>query len=136
MVTIKTKSTKTRRMLSVDNDGEKRFSKNRIKHELKEQTYVENQEKVVGVKPKEKRQYKSDFVERYEFKGTPKKIFSALLKKSSSTQRGYSTLNAGQQVTVEDFGGDQPLRVTAMDGRQGITSYDNIKSLFPCVENK
>lgn len=133
---IKAKSTKTRRMLSVDNDDQKRFSKNRIKRELQEQTYVENQEKVVNVKPKEKRQYKSDFVERYEFRGTPKKVFSALLKKSSSTQRGYSTLTAGQQVTVEDFGGDQPLRVTAMDGRQGITSYDNVKSLFPCVENK
>lgn len=130
---IKAKSTRTRRMLSTDNDGQKRFSKNRIKCELQEQTYVE---KVVNVKPKEKRQYKSDFVERYEFRGTPKKVFSALLKKSSSTQRGYSTLNAGQQVTVEDFGGDQPLRVTAMDGRQGITSYDNIKSLFPCAENK
>lgn len=133
---IKAKSTRTRRMLSTDDDGQKRFSKNRIKRELQEQTYVENQEKVISVKPKEKRQYKSDFVERYEFRGTPKKIFSALLKKSSSTQRGYSTLNAGQQVTVEDFGGDQPLRVTAMDGRQGITSYDNIKSLFPCAENK
>lgn len=136
MVTIKTKSTKTRRMLSTDNDGQKRFSKNRIKHELKEQTYVENQKKAVVEKPKEKYQYKSDFVERYEFRGTPKKIFSALLKNRSSTQKGYSTLNAGQQVTVEDFGGDQPLRVTSMDGRQGITSYDNIKSLFPCVENK
>ena len=133
---IKAKSTRTRRMLSTDNDGQKRFSKNRIKRELQEQTYVENQEKVISVKPKEKRQYKSDFVERYEFRGTPKKIFSALLKKRSSTQRGYSTLNAGQQVTVEDFGSDQPLRVTSMDGRQGITSYDNIKSLFPCVENK
>ena len=133
---IKAKSTRTRRMLSTDNDGQKRFSKNRIKRELQEQTYVENQEKVISVKPKEKRQYKSDFVERYEFRGTPKKIFSALLKKRSSTQRGYSTLNAGQQVIVEDFGGDQPLRVTSMDGRQGITSYDNIKSLFPCVENK
>lgn len=133
---IKEKSTRTRRMLSVDNDGQKRFSKNRIKRELQEQTYVENQEKVVSVKPKEKRQYKSDFVERYEFRGEPKKVFSAILKKSSSTQRGYSTLNAGQQVTVEDFGYDQPLRVTSMDGRQGITSYDNIKSLFPCVENK
>ena len=135
-MTIKAKSTRTRRMLSTDNDGQKRFSKNRIKHELQEQTYVENQEKVVSVKPKEKRQYKDDFVERYEFRGVPKKVFSALLKKRSSTQRGYSTLNAGQQVTVEDFGCDQPLRVTAMDGRQGITSYDNIKSLFPCAENK
>lgn len=132
---IKAKSTRTRRMLLTDNNGQKRFSKNRIKREL-EQTYVENQEKVVNVKPKEKHQYKIDFAERYEFRGTPKKVFSALLKKSSSTQRGYSTLNAGQQVTVEDFGGDQPLRVTSMDGRQGITSYDNIKSLFPCVENK
>lgn len=128
---IKEKSTRAKRMLSTDNNGEKRFSKNRIKRELQEQTYVENQERVVvDVKPKEKRQYKSDFVERYEFSGAPKKVFSAILKKSSSTQRGYSTLNAGQQVTVEDFGGDQPLRVTAIDGRQGVTSYDNIKSLF------
>lgn len=134
---IKEKSTRTRSSLSVDNDGRKRFSKNRIKHELQEHTYVENQERVVvDVKPKKKSQYKSDFVERYEFKGAPKKIFSAILKKSSSTQRGYSTLNAGQQVTVEDFGGDQPLRVTSMDGRQGITSYNNVKSFFPCVENK
>ena len=133
---IKAKSTRTRRMLSIDNDGQKRFSKNRIKRELQEQTYVENQEKVVNVKTKEKRQYKSDFVERYEFRRTPKKIFSALLKRNSSPQRGYSTLNAGQQVMVEDFGGDQPLRVTAMDGRQGITSYDNIKSLSTCAENK
>lgn len=128
---IKEKSTRAKRMLSLDDNGEKRFSKNRIKRELQEQTYVENQERVVvDVKPKEKRQYKSDFVERYEFRGAPKKVFSAILKKSSSTQRGYSTLNAGQQVTVEDFGGDQPLRVTSIDGRQGITSYDNIKSLF------
>ena len=126
--------TKAKSTLSNDN-GQKRL-KNRIKRELQEQTYVENQNRTFFKKSKEKHQYKSNFTKFYEFKEAPKKIFSAILKKCSSEQKGYSVLKSGQQVTVEYFGEDHLLRVTAMDGRQGVTNYNNIKPLFSCTRNK
>ena len=38
-------------------------------------------------------------------------------------------LNSGQHVTVEYFDKEQPLRITSIDGRKGITSFDNIVRL-------
>lgn len=123
---IKVKSTKARRMLSTDNN-QKKISKMQIKRELEKQLYAEKQEKDV-VKNKEKHVYKT-CVEKYEFKGSPREVFTAFLKKNSSIQRGYSMLNSGQHVTVEYFDKEQPLRITSIDGRKGITSFDNIVRL-------
>ena len=77
---IKVKSTKARRMLSVDNNNQKKISKMQIKRELEKQLYAEKQEKDV-VKNKEKLVYKT-CVEKYEFKRTPRKEFTAFLKKN------------------------------------------------------
>lgn len=108
----------------------KRFSKAKMKRDMVSENTVDNKnERVikVGTNP---RPHTCTAVEKYQFKGTPKRTFSATLRHHSSPQKGYKVLSEGQQVTVEDFGSDQPLRITAMDGRVGITQPDNIKPLF------
>lgn len=124
---MKAKQVKKRRDLSLDDSNQKKISKMQMKRELEKQLYAEKQEKDI-VKNKEKHVYKI-CVEKYEFKGSPREVFTAFLKKNSSTQKGYSTLNSGQHVTVEYFDKEQPLRITSIDGRKGITSFDNIVRL-------
>lgn len=108
----------------------KRFSKAKMKREMvSENTKSDKTTKTVKTAT-EPKQHVYAVVEMYKFRGEPKRVYSATIKHHSSQQRGYSVLSAGQQVMVEDFGSDQPLRIVAMDGRVGITSADNIKSLF------
>lgn len=118
-----------RKQASVAEIG-KRFSKAKMKREMVSENTTTNKEtKTIKVETKPKPHVCTE-VDKYQFRGTPKRTYSAILKNRSSQQKGYNVLSKGQQVTVEDFGGDQPLRVTAMDGRQGITCADNIKPLF------
>lgn len=109
---------------------QKRFSKAKMKREI----VMTEDTTILKVSPKikkinEPKQYKCTVVDKYQFRGNPKNIYSATLKYSTSQQKGYSVLSKGQQVTVEDFGSDQPLRVTTMDGRVGITHADCINPL-------
>ena len=118
-----------RKQTSVAEIG-KRFSKAKMKREIvSENTKVDKTTKTVKTTT-EPKQRVCTAVEMYQFRGTPKQVYSATIKRHSSPQKGYSVLSAGQQVTVEDFGGSQPLRIVAMDGRVGITDNDNIKRLF------
>lgn len=118
-----------RKQASVAEIG-KRFSKAKMKREMvSENTSADKTTRTVKTAT-EPKHHTCTVVEKYQFRGEPKRVYSATIKRHSSRQKGYSVLNAGQQVTVEDFGSDQPLRIMAMDGRVGITDADNIKSLF------
>lgn len=118
-----------RKQASVAEIG-KRFSKAKMKREMvSENTSIDKTTRTIKA-ANEPKQYACVAVEVYQFRGTPKRVYSATIKRHSSQQKGYSVLSAGQQVTVEDFGSDQPLRIMAMDGRIGITDAANIKPLF------
>lgn len=108
----------------------KRFSKSRMQREMMLENNAKNLKSETQVRVAEPKTHVCVAKEKYQFKGTPKNVYSATLKNHSSQQNGYDVLSKGQLVTVEDFGGDQPIRVTATDGRQGITCLDNIKPLF------
>ena len=108
----------------------KRFSKAKIKHEMvSENTNIKKVLKTPKVTTEPKK-YVCTAEDVYQFRGVPKRVYSAIIKQPSFQQKGYEVLSKGQQVTVEYFGDDQPLRITAIDGRVGITCANNIKSLF------
>jgi hypothetical protein len=108
----------------------KRYSKSKFNHEVLGENAHEEKPKTVKSTPKEQRDYRSAVIpEKYQFRGTPQEVFSATLTKPSFAQKGYVQLSKGQMVTVEDFGGDQPLRVTAMDKRVGVADHSIIKRL-------
>lgn len=111
------------------NKPEKRFSKAKMKRETVNEQNKETVQKELKETPKRSFQYSNAAAVRYEFRGVAKKIYTATLAGRSSQQHGYHILSKGQLVTVEDFGGDQPLRITSLDGRQGICSEACIKPL-------
>ena len=122
----------SRRKQSVAEINGKRFSKAQMKREIISENSL-NSNRNSRTIPKKTNEPKTPVIvgrEVYKFKGEPKETFSATLKRHSISAYGYSVLSAGQQVTVENFGGGQPLRIIAMDGRVGITCSDNIKPLF------
>lgn len=123
-----TKTQAKRNRQSVAEIG-KRFSKAKLKRDMvSENTNVETTRKPkTNVEPKQHVDATRDV---YQFKGEPKEVYSGILKRHTANAHGYSVLSKGQQVTVENFSGHKLLRVTAMDGRVGITDADNIKSLF------
>lgn len=108
----------------------KRFSKAKMKREMVSENANTDKTVRASETTTEPKRHVSSIVEIYKFRGEPKRVYSAIIKRHSSQQKGYDVLSAGQNVTVEDFGGDQPLRITAMDGRVGITCIDNIQLLF------
>jgi hypothetical protein len=111
----------------------KRYSKSKFNREVvmgKNSVEEVKSSKTVTTTPKVQRDYHANAIpEKYQFQGTPREVFNATLLKPSIAQRGYSQLSKGQMVTVEDFGGGQPLRVTSMDKRVGIADHSLIKRL-------
>lgn len=108
----------------------KRFSKAKMKREMVSENTVDIEQTVKQSKNSEQSKTHVCLVaEIFKFKGEPKRVYSAILKRNSSQQKGYDVLSKGQQVTVEDFGSSQPLRIKSMDGRIGITSESNVKPL-------
>jgi hypothetical protein len=114
---------------SESNATPKRFSKTKFKHEVAREVAEVKTVKIETKTEKVAIDYHYDLPTKYQFNSKPTEVFSAILTKHSNQQTGYAQLNKGQQVTVEYFGDDKPIRMRAMDGRVGIGYLNGVKRM-------
>lgn len=109
------------------NTKEKRFNKSKFFKEAEKERRNEKQDNIPQhtAPRKEKAQ-----LGVYQFPQVPSKTYYATLIKKSEQRYGYEVVNKGRCVKVEEFGENAWLRITASDGRVGITLRSNIKSMI------